>query len=212
MRVVAISDTHMYHERITLPEGDLLVHAGDSTRRGELDDLEAFLTWLRDQPHRHKVLIAGNHDFCFETEKKRKKARALVEKMGNIIYLQDREVTVEGYKVWGSPWQPWFYNWAFNLSRGPSLAKKWALIPADTDILVTHGPPKGILDRTDRGEQVGCEELRARVEVIQPKLHIFGHIHEGYGQEGDGHTIFVNAASCDERYRPINSPIVVDLP
>jgi Icc-related predicted phosphoesterase len=126
------------------------------------------------------------------------------------IYLQDEPVEIEGLKFYGSPWQPWFLDWAFNLERGESLRKVWARIPEDTDVLVTHGPPHGILDRTTRGEPVGCEDLRARVEELRTPLHLFGHIHEGYGTERRGQTLFVNASSCTVSYRPLQAPVILD--
>ncbi|MCU0866457.1 MAG: metallophosphoesterase, partial [Planctomycetes bacterium] len=126
-------------------------------------------------------------------------------------YLEDSEVTVDGVRIWGSPWQPWFYDWAFNLERGPAIAAKWDRIPAGIDVLVTHGPPAGILDRTDQGDAVGCADLLAAVRRVRPKLHVFGHIHEAYGTlEQDG-VRFVNASNCSVRYRPVQPPIVVDL-
>ena len=117
---------------------------------------------------------------------------------------------VDGLEVWGSPWQPWFHDWAFNLERGAALAEKWAMIPDSTDLLITHGPPHGILDACFDGRRVGCEELTRAVERVRPKLHVFGHIHEAYGVVDDGTTLFVNASNCNLRYRPANAPIVVD--
>jgi predicted phosphohydrolase len=158
-------------------------------------------------PHRHKVLIAGNHDWAFAREPAR--ARAL---LGAIRYLQDDAVTLDGVRFWGSPWQPEFCGWAFNLPRGPMLAARWARIPADTDVLVTHCPPHRIADRTFDGCHAGCEALRARVAELGLSCHVFGHIHEGYGTERHAGTIFVNASSCDLGYRPTNPPVVLDLP
>ena len=128
----------------------------------------------------------------------------------DVHYLQDRGVLIDGVRVWGSPWQPRFFDWAFNLDRGPLLAEKWALIPGDTDILVTHGPPFGTLDLTPRGDRVGCEALAARLNDLRVRLHVFGHIHHGYGVVERGQRISVNASICDERYLPVNAPIVVD--
>ncbi len=149
--------------------------------------------------------MAGNHDFLFQREPER--ARAL---LGEVVYLQDAGASVGGLRVWGSPWQPWFHDWAFNLPRGIALAERWALVPDALDVLVTHGPPHGILDRTAQGERVGCEELERALGRIRPRLHLFGHIHEAYGAERRGATLFVNACQCDLRYRPENPPVVVD--
>ena len=206
MRVVCLSDTHHQHARLVVPEGDVLVCAGDFTRRGDRADVEAFDAWLGTLPHRHKIVIAGNHDFAFEREPAA--ARSWIR---HATYLEDSGCEVEGLRVWGSPWQPRFFDWAFNLDRGAPLRAKWELVPADTDLLVTHGPPFGILDRTHDGRRVGCEELALAVARIRPKLHVFGHIHEDPGVvERDG-TVYVNASSCDVRYRPVQPPIVVDL-
>ena len=192
LTLVLMADTHGYHRHLVVPPGDLLIHAGDLTQLGSLEELAEANRFLASLPHRHKIVIAGNHDFCFERTPA--EARATLTAA---TYLQDEAVVVEGLKLYGSPWQPWFYDWAFNLPRGPALARKWALIPPDTDILVTHGPPYGIGDLTAGGERAGCEDLLKRVRELRPKLHVFGHIHEGAGVYRSGGTTFVNA-STDE--------------
>lgn len=202
--IVCISDTHNLHENIALPRGDVLVHAGDLTGHGDLKEVEKFNAWLGAQPHPVKIVIAGNHDFCFERQPQA--ARALLT---NCIYLEDSGVTVEGIRFWGTPWQPWFFDWAFNLHRGtPELIAKWNLIPEDTDVLITHGPPLGQRDRTIRGENVGCADLLQRIQTIRPSLNCFGHIHEGYGKCSDPHTLYANASVCNLSYEPINEPFV----
>ena len=189
MLFVAISDTHGYHDRLEVPDGDVLIHGGDLTKHGRLEDVEAFDRWLAGLPHRHKIVIAGNHDFCFQHRPR--EARALLR---HAIYLEDRAVEVEGVKFYGSPWQPEFFDWAFNLPRGPALAAVWAKIPDDTQVLITHGPPLGIGDLTHRGPHVGCEDLLRRVRQVRPRLHVFGHIHEAAGRFDVDGTIFVNAS------------------
>ncbi len=218
MRVVCLSDTHSLHEAIDVPEGDLLVHAGDLTGDGSIRHARAFDQWLGRLPHRHKVVIAGNHDWLFERQPE--PARRSITQA---VYLQDTALTIEGLKLWGSPWGPRFLNWAFNLSRGPALREKWRQIPDDVDVLITHAPPRGIRDQPGKllaralsfaaGQQghVGCEELRVAVERLRPRLHVFGHIHEGYGSETRDGTTFVNGSCCDADYRPQNPPIVLDL-
>lgn len=205
MKIVLLSDTHGLHDDLVVPDGDLLLHAGDLTMRGELDEIERAADFLRALPHRHKVVIAGNHDFGFE----RRPAQA-VPLLAGLTYLQDSGVTVEGVKIWGSPWQPWFFDWAFNLQRGPQIRAKWDLIPAATDILLTHGPPWGHGDETVRGQKVGCHDLLAAIQRVRPKLHLFGHIHEGYGSTQEGPTRCVNASICDLAYQPKNAPVVVE--
>jgi predicted phosphodiesterase len=186
----------------------VLIHSGDGCNRGTLDEAAKWGAFLGAQPHRHKVAIAGNHDFCFENDLEA--ARQALP--ADITYLHDSRCELDGVRYWGSPWQPWFLSWAFNLPRGPELAQKWALIPDDTDVLITHGPPHGILDRTDDDLAVGCEELREAIKRVRPRVHAFGHIHEGYGVEQRDGTMFVNASTCTLRYRPTNAAIVVDLP
>ncbi len=206
MRIVAISDTHGLHDQLEVPAGDVLVHAGDSTGRGGLAEIRDFDAFLGRLPHRHKVVIAGNHDFGFERQPAA--ARALIR---HAVYLQDEAFTIDGVRFWGSPWQPWFYDWAFNLERGAEIRAKWDLIPEDTDVLITHGPPLGHGDRNTRGEEVGCADLLARIREVGPRYHVFGHIHEAYGTTVEGATTYVNASVCDFRYRPVNPPVVLDL-
>ena len=206
-RVVCLSDTHNCHLDIDVPDGDILIHSGDATIGGTIDEIVEFDDWFVKLPHRSKILIAGNHDWLFERENRL--ARRLLSE--NVAYLQDSACEIDGLKIYGSPWQPRFFDWAFNLDRGAALAEKWKLIPDDTDILITHGPPNGILDRTPAGDNAGCEELRKRVEELRPKLHVFGHIHLGYGRTDKFGVTFVNACNCDESYRPSNPPIVVDI-
>jgi len=205
VRIVAIADTHALHRAISIPDGDILVHAGDITNTGALDDVADFNEYVGSLPHRHKIVIAGNHDFCFERDPEGSAAL-----LTNCVYLQDEPVTIEGVVFYGSPWQPWFYDWAFNLERGPAIREKWDLIPGDVDVLITHGPPFGHGDETTRGERVGCRDLLDAIERVQPQLHVFGHIHEGAGTYRDGRTTFINASCCDRAYRPVNRPIVYD--
>jgi Icc-related predicted phosphoesterase len=205
-RLVLLSDTHGLHDEIVVPEGDVLVHAGDFTIAGTFDEVRRFDRFLAGQPHRSKVVIAGNHDRSFEKEPRQ--ARALIK---SALYLEDQAATVAGIRFYGSPWQPWFLDWAFNLPRGDALRIKWAMIPDDTDVLITHGPPRGILDRTLSGEAVGCADLLARIEAIRPPLHVFGHIHEGAGIREESPTTFVNASTCTAGYEPKNPPIIVDF-
>ena len=207
MKIVCISDTHSLHRHIKIPDGDLLIHAGDVSSRGDMSEIEDFNEWLGTLPHPHKVIIAGNHDFGFERYPKQ--AKALIK---NAKYLNDSKIVIGGLKIWGSPVQPWFYQWAFNRKRGKDIRKHWDMIPTDTDILITHGPPYGILDDTERGEKVGCADLMDTVQTrVRPRLHVFGHVHEAYGQQQVGGTLFVNAAVVNLDYRPVNEAIVVEV-
>lgn len=207
MRLVFISDSHGQHPDLNLPAGDVLVHAGDLTGRGRKWEITDFLRWFGAQPHPHKVMIAGNHDFLAEREPEL--FQSLVP--DNVHYLENSAVEIEGLKFWGSPITPWFFDWAFNRQRGEDIARYWREIPDDTDILITHGPPAGILDQTSRGERVGCEDLLVRIRQVKPRIHVFGHIHEAYGQHHEGGTHFINASVLNLRYWLTNAPIVVDL-
>jgi Icc-related predicted phosphoesterase len=208
LRIVCLSDTHNCNEQITVPDGDILIHAGDATIRGTQFEVEEFLKWFSSLPHKHKIFVAGNHDWLYETNNRF--ARLLTAKF-NIKYLQDSSVEIENLKIYGSPWQPRFFDWAFNLNRGEEMAEKWQMIPKETDILITHAPPFGILDKTPNGDLAGCEELRKKIEKLRLKAHIFGHIHCGYGIIGKSGVKFINASICDESYLPTNSPIVFDI-
>ncbi len=205
-RIVCLSDTHNRLDELDVPDGDVLVHAGDFSKRGAAEEVRSFVDALVTLPHEDKVVIAGNHDFLCEED-----PAAARELLRDVHYLLDSGVTLRGLRFWGSPWQPEFFDWAFNLPRGAALAAMWALIPDETDVLVTHGPPRGILDRTVTGVAVGCDDLLAALARVRPRLHVFGHIHEAYGKlERDG-TTFVNASNCDVRYRPVQPPITIDL-
>ena len=219
MRIVCISDTHL-HQAFPIPVGDVLIHAGDGTSMGTQREVTHWLDWIAAQPHRKKIVVAGNHDYLFERDPE---LIALLMP-DSIDYLQDSGTRFRGVKFWGSPWQPAFNDWAFNLSRGHELEEKWKLIPNDTDVLITHSPPFGILDRvltrpqgevgqtTDVDVPLGCEDLLFRVHALRPRVHVFGHIHDSYGTQILGRTIFVNACICDEEYKPTHPPIVIDLP
>jgi Icc-related predicted phosphoesterase len=206
MRIIAISDTHNLHGETEIPEGDVLIHAGDFTEHGTLEEVLEFERFLRKLPHKHKILIAGNHDFYFENFPD--EAQKIVS---NYIYLQDQALTLNGTKIYGSPWQPRFQDWAFNLSRGAEIRAKWDLIPPDVDVLITHGAPRGIRDNATGYGHIGCEELLKAVERIQPKYHIFGHVHDGYGKSLIGETTFMNVCICDMNYRAANPPMILDI-
>jgi len=220
MRITFISDTHTKHRNITpdLPGGDLLIHAGDIMNSGyDENDIWEFLQWFESQnQYKSQVFIAGNHDRFFEN--KPSETKNILVEYPYVSYLQDCPLTyvneegTESCKIYGSPWQPEFYHWAFNLPRnGEDLKEKWFWIPSDTDILVTHGPPWGHLDVTPYGNlNVGCEVLRERIDVIKPKIHVFGHIHSGYGYKFHNGTHFFNASVLNERYNYENKPITID--
>lgn len=208
-KIVCVSDTHNQLDKVTIPDCDILVIAGDVTSRGDIPEISRFnqdLVRLRENT-KNIVMICGNHDFCFERDPHLTKTI-----LTNVdYYLENSSAEIMGLKFYGSPITPRFYDWAFN-ADSPKLRETWGSIPAGIDILITHGPPKGILDLTSRGISAGCEILAEQIfSRIKPKYHIFGHIHEGYGQVKNGDTTFINASTCDLKYRPINPPIVFDI-
>jgi len=212
MRLVCIADTHKKHIDLEVPDGDVLIHAGDIglENRKHQKMLWDFHMWIESLPHEHKIVIAGNHDWYISDN------LYISQKIlhDSCNFLSDSEVIIDGVKFYGSPWQPDFGRWAFNLPRGSPLLKKWLMIPDDTDVLITHGPPRDVLDRVYYSNQhVGCDDLWDRIVFIRPKVHVFGHIHEGYGMDRltCPSTIFVNASVVNEFYQLVNKPIVIDI-
>lgn len=197
MKLILLSDTHGKHEEIEVPIGDVLIFAGDCMTSGLREyELNSFSEWFNALPHKHKVLIAGNHDWLFQ-----RRPEIIKGRFPNCHYLLDSEVNIGGLTIWGSPYQPEFCNWAFNLPRGPALKAHWDLIPGNVDVLVTHGPPRGILDYAKKGwKNLGDDDLMDAVNRTKPKLHVFGHIHGGAGVEQTKDTVFVNASVVDEAY------------
>ena len=226
-RITVLSDTHTRHGLIPmedLPGGDLLIHAGDIMNSGyNKNDILDFCTWFSSlKQYNEKIFIAGNHDRMFENHPE--ELQEILNKFLNIDYIQDEEYVSYGdgpngdhpednIRIYGSPWQPEFYSWAFNLPKnGIEIAGKWEAIPDNTDILITHGPSFGTLD-TVAGRQydnLGCELLAQRIEVIKPKIHVCGHIHSGRGYEFKNGTHFFNASVLDEQYNYTQKPMTFD--
>lgn len=233
MKIVTISDTHLRHQNIYvlkpgesadnmetlynitggvfLPaEADMIIHSGDVSIRGHEHEVEDFLMWFAKLPYKYKIFIAGNHDFIFDTQ--RTLAKDLLVKFPDIIYIENDFVEIEGLKIWGSPIQPWFHNWAFNKERGADIRRYWDIIPDDIDILVTHGPPYDILDLTSHGSYVGCEDLSERIKSLKNlKLHQFGHIHEAAGYVFKDGVHYVNASVVNLRYQLQNKPMIFEV-
>jgi Icc-related predicted phosphoesterase len=209
-KIVVISDTHGQHLGMQIPDGDILIHCGDFCSHGRYIDALRFVNWFGTHPHKHKIFIAGNHDFGFQHLNTI--APEYIEK--GVNYLFDSSVEIDEIKFYGSPWQPEFYNWAFNLPRnGKELEEKWNNIPDDTDILITHGPAWGTLDTVvnRRDMNLGCEMLAKRLEVVKPLIHSCGHIHTGYGYVEKNGTHFFNASILDERYRHNQKPFDITI-
>ncbi len=205
MKVACLSDIHGHLPEI--PDADLLLLAGDycPTSRNEQRFwfAQRFAPWLEGISKRMPIIgISGNHDWFLHDKN---------DEPLDWTYLQDSGTTFDGMNVYGTPWQPIFHDWAFN-ADGNVRAEKWALIPKNTDVLVLHGPPFGIGDTSCAGgANLGCPLLRLRIEELQPKLVVCGHIHGGFGRYCLGETQIVNAAYVDEKYRPTNGVTVVEL-
>jgi len=224
LRLSIISDTHELHRGLTIPECDVLIHCGDATYGGELPVLEDLAIWMASTPSKHRIFVAGNHDFSLDpsSSKYNIAAETFFHKEG-IHYLFDSAITLDGVKFYGSPWVPSLPMWAFHRRSGQD---PWAKIPKSTQVLITHGPPHGILDRVPRSrghsgmgrdyENVGCERLRNRIdskELSKLRLHCFGHVHEDGGltvpvieTEDYSRPRFVNAAVLDDRYDLVRGP------
>jgi 3',5'-cyclic AMP phosphodiesterase CpdA len=213
-KLTLISDTHNKHKLLNgdLHGGDIILHAGDISSMGYEHEITEFAKWYDGLDYKHKIFIAGNHDWGFQNNVD--KVNKILDTYKTIKYVQDKMVTIQEedkpeIKIWGSPWQPEFYNWAFNLPIGGwELEQKWNDFPEDVDILITHGPAWGFLDDVEgrRGIHLGCELLAKRIKKIKPKIHICGHIHTGYGHYFDGDTHYFNASMLNESYLYNHNP------
>lgn len=211
MKIIAISDTHNWHKKLIIPECDILIHAGDWTGMGYESEVRDFAKWLNKQTQcKNIIVIPGNHELRFE-EGLPASAQWFKEEAPNVHLLINESVIIEGIKIYGSPITPFFNDWAWNKFKGDQIQPYWDAIPNDTNILITHGPPYDILDKTYdfkgnvREERLGCFQLMKRIQEVKPDLHFFGHIHAQGGKQfhQDG-TSFYNAAICDEQYAPTN--------
>lgn len=215
MKIVAASDTHTKHTGLCVPECDILIHAGDATFQGTVNELLNFSRWMGFQKAKYKIFIPGNHEMGLEKNWDFG-CELLRNECKDLIILNDSGVTIDCVKIWGSPITPWFHDWAWN-RRAQHIGRHWDMIPKDTNILVTHGPPYEILDElmnidgTPKGEFVGCWQLRDKIKEIKPDIHIFGHIHSHGGKQvhKDG-TSYYNASICDEMYMPTNPLTEID--
>jgi len=219
IKIACISDTHMWGMPLKdLPEADILLHAGDATYRGSIEEVSLFAKEIskhlkdsRYKPAYKKIIfVPGNHDWLFERDETL--ARQIMEDAG-VEVLINEAVEFDGFKIWGSPVTPPFCNWAFNWDADRRVYL-WEQIPEDTDIVITHGPPMYILDEVperDKIRHTGCPHLASRLRVIKPKMHLFGHIHEGYGITVEDEVKYVNASIMDRRYNPNNKATLVEL-
>jgi len=217
MKIVTFSDTHNCHDQVVLPDCDNCIFGGDLSGRGNRIETSFFFRWYNAQTQcKHKIMIVGNHDICFQ-EKFNEETQAnrwletLIAQYPDIIVLDNRYpdgVRIEGINIYGSPATPWYHGerWAFNYHR-QDIAEIWSKIPTNTDILITHGPAYGILDKTLTEKNAGCPELLQRIKEIKPKYHICGHIHESYGAHYEDETMHINCSIIDKDYYPTNKPI-----
>ena len=205
MRIVCLADTHGQHENLLVPEGDVLIHAGDCTDGGTRQESIQFLNWFSAQPHELKIIVPGNHDFYFE--------KTEIEEIlpSNINLLIDSGLEHQGLNFWGSPYSPVTPNWAFSRERGKDIAEHWNLIPENVDFLITHTPPYKILDEIGSGEKLGCEELARAIEEKNPGHHLFGHIHFAAGTTVKNGIPYFNTTILDERMRIMHSPAVIQI-
>lgn len=215
MKLVCISDTHNQLGKVSIPDGDVLIHAGDLTGRGSMYETNTELTKLGAFPHKHKLYVSGNHDFLGVNNPVLLKQMCLDN---GIIYLEDSEVIIDGVRFYGMPWTPIFMNWAF-MGDDVLLKKKCEAIPNGIDVLVSHGPPYGHLDHIIELNKeceyvkthLGCRHLLEAIDRVKPKVSIFGHIHHSSGMEDYGKTLLVNAAICDESYKTTNLPKQIEI-
>ena len=213
LNIVAMSDTHGMHTEMEcdIPDGDVLIHAGDFCGRGLMEEVHGFAAWMGSQPHRYKLVTAGNHDRPIEEHEQA--SREIFANYGIELLIGDT-VEIEGFRFFGSPYTPTFFNWHFMRDRGPAIRAEWDAIPDNTDVVITHGPAYGHGDLVPPWQgspprHAGCFDLLARLRTVQPKLHIFGHIHNGYGITSSDEipgTTFLNASVCTESYQPVNAP------
>ncbi len=206
MKICAISDLHGHYP--SLDRGDLLIVAGDVCASDDPREYFKFFHWIANQPYKKMVLVGGNHDnFLEEFEP---------SWCGDFEWLKDSGTEFEGVKIWGSPWTHQFHGQnemckAFSFDHPEKVMQKFSLIPKETDILVTHSPAYGILDETLCKESVGSLYLsEISTNKIMPALHIFGHIHESYGQVIKNKTLFVNASHVNHQYKPVNPPVYLE--
>jgi Calcineurin-like phosphoesterase len=232
MKIVCISDTHSRHFNLKIPDGDILIHAGDFTELGTTGEINRFLLWFESQPHPHKILIAGNHEVLLDRKfydksyrrfhKRYQEPRPIIS--DNIHYLENSsvEISIEGnerissngttirerIKIYGSPYSI-DVGWAFQY---PETDANWGHISLDADIVITHSPPKGVMDVAfDSQMSYGCQKLLERIELVKPKLHVFGHVHDGHGMITKGETTFVNACIVNDSHLVVHAPIVVEI-
>jgi len=226
LRFVCISDTFGAHTSLTgkMPHGDVLVHTGNFTESSLPQEISSFNAWLSTMPHKHKIVVAGSRDAIFDAEAYPYTWRRAghptcyhISETKSLLtactYLEHTSTTVEGMKIFGSPYNCNAFSFAFHALRGAPMKKLWEKIPSDTDVLLTHTAPLGHGDLCVDGRREGCANLLDWVESYRPLLHIFGGVREGAGLTSNDRTMFINACSLGLTYAPsaVRKPLVIDL-
>ncbi len=218
MKIDCIGCLHGHYPK--LDGGDLLIVTGDLTARDEVNQFKLFFDWLIGQKYKKKIYIGGNHENLLKDSMPRIHYRLYSDQYPEnelFEYLCDSGTEFEGLKIWGTPWTKKFkgqnpHAMAFCLDTDEEMKEKWDLLPDDIDILITHGPPYGILDKTIRNEHVGCKYLRQVLDRVKPKLWVFSHIHECGGKMIDlVMTKMVNCSHVNEYYEPVNAPVRIEI-
>ena len=243
MKLGIFSDTHNYHQswydnldsdvKKEFDSADALIFTGDCTNVGSAHDVHNFLEWFNHRPNPYKIMIAGNHDFFFDTDEIPKNKRhipvdvsvvaAVLCQYPKVTYLCNADIKIskstdggesESVRIWGSPMSKWFHDWGFNRHPGEDIKRYWDMIPKDTDVIMTHGPVYGIADVCPQGNKlinVGDKDLLDAVHRINPKVFCCGHIHEGYGVTTRDETTFVNGSVMSDIYKAVNPPIILEI-
>jgi Icc-related predicted phosphoesterase len=211
LHITMLSDTHNNTHDAIMPEiptdmTSVLIHAGDFSFMGKPTEIQDFIAWMSDQPHDHKLWIPGNHelsleDFPYNIE--------VIDNESGATCIHNKEIEINGIKIFGSSMTPEFGNWAFMQSK-TQAERYWRNAPDEVDLLVTHGPPRGILDENRAGEPCGCPSLLSYVERVKPKVHCFGHIHESYGSYTNEDTLFYNVSTMNIDYEIANDTVVIE--
>lgn len=206
LRLVLLSDTHQLHREVDVPDGDIFIHAGDFTMFSQsMEAVVDFNDWLGKLPHRYKIVVPGNHEFFLEADPSE---RVMLD---NATVLINEGIEIDGLRIWGSPNTP-MYGGAFGLSSAKDRKRLYGQIPRDIDVLVSHGPPFGILDTAPvSGLHEGCRELLDAVTRIRPRLHVFGHIHTAYVVFQTEHTTFINASRLGLHDDTDKAPFVFEM-
>lgn len=206
MKLVVISDTH---DKLidSLPEGDVLIHCGDYSLYGEYEETKKFFDWFSSQPHKHKIVICGNHELAICPRKEGEnllKIMELIDSYSDVTFLADEAIVIDGVKFYGTPWcggeRHIMYRWGWYIESDEERAEIFKSIPDDTDVLISHSPPYDILDKYD-GRTLGCPALLERIKQVKPIINVFGHIHSANGYlEQDG-VHFFNCSNLSEGYQ-----------